>query len=764
MPYGQEGRQAVVYQLVAEGGERKALKVFKARYRLPELASLADQIAPFAGLSGLQVCQRTVLVPQRHAALLRQHPDLTYAVLMPWVEGPTWMEVLLEKRELSPEDSLALTRSLAGILATMEQRRLAHCDLSGPNVMLPALLPSPAGGRGVGGEGVALVDLEQLYGPGLVRPELLPGGSPGYAHKIAPQGLWGATADRFAGAVLLAEMLGWCDEKVREAAWGENYFDPQEMQRESERYQTLVTVLQERWGGEVVGLFERAWRSETLADCPTFGEWLVRLPESVPELPVPPPVSPVAPDAMRVLIELARQFEEQGKLDSALETYRQAQVLVPAGSGMAEELALIMRDLKARQEAAGADLACLFEEGIAAYKRGEWTRAKELFAEVVRRQPDYARDGQQAAALLATTEKQLTSLRRRMTGWIWGLGLIAVLLLGLGIGTGVELVRSGQQGHGLLATDTTAPLTPITAGNADQVKPLRTLKVNLVNSVTFDSEGKVLASGSSDGAVCLWRVADDALLRTLEGPTGQVESVAFSPDGETLASGAYDSAVRLWRVSDGVLLRTLKGHTGVVSVVAFSPDGETLASGSYDNTVRLWRVSDGKLLHALEGPRIVGYSVAFSPDGTIVASPGGVMDSRGSVQLWRVSDGSPLLRTREHGGWVTSVAFSPDGAMLASGSYDNTVRLWRASDGELLRTLEGHTGYVHSVAFSPDGSILASASGDHTVRLWRVADGTLLRTLEGHTSRVRSVAFSPDGTMLASAGSYDNTVCLWGVR
>jgi len=123
------------------------------------------------------------------------------------------------------------------------------------------------------------VDVEQLYSSDLKRPELLPGGSPGYAHRTAPEGLWSPNADRFAGAVLIAEMLGWCDERVREAAWGENYFDPQEMQRESERYQTLMTVLRERWGGGVSGLFERAWRSETLADCATFGEWLVVLPE-----------------------------------------------------------------------------------------------------------------------------------------------------------------------------------------------------------------------------------------------------------------------------------------------------------------------------------------------------------------------------------------------------------------------------------------------------------------------------------------------------
>ena len=69
-----------------------------------------------------------------------------------------------------------------------------------------------------------------------------------------------------------------------------------------------------------------------------------------------------------------------------------------------------------------------------------------------------------------------------------------------------------------------------------------------------------------------------------------VYSVAFSPDGQILASGSYDNTVRLWRVSDGTLLRILVGHTNLVLSVAFSPDGQTLASGSWDRTVRLWKL------------------------------------------------------------------------------------------------------------------------------------------------------------------------------
>src|SRR5215210_3138504 len=141
MPYGQEGRAAIVYQIKSRSGDQ-ALKVFKPRYRLPWLVGLTEQLTEFADLPGLQVCNRSVITALRQTDLVRRHPDLSYAVMMPWIEGPTWMEVLLEGREMTPEESLTLGHAFANILARMEERRTAHCDLSGPNVLLPALATS----------------------------------------------------------------------------------------------------------------------------------------------------------------------------------------------------------------------------------------------------------------------------------------------------------------------------------------------------------------------------------------------------------------------------------------------------------------------------------------------------------------------------------------------------------------------------------------------------------------------------------------------
>ncbi|MCH7761137.1 protein kinase [candidate division TA06 bacterium] len=174
-----------------------------------------------------------------------------------------------------------------------------------------------------------------------------------------------------------------------------------------------------------------------------------------------------------------------------------------------------------------------------------------------------------------------------------------------------------------------------------------------------------------------WRSQEE---KVFKGHSDVVRSVAFSPDGSLLASGSDDKTIRIWRVEDGTLLQTLKGHTMWIRSVAFSPDGSLLASGSDDNTVRLWRVEDGKPLRTLKEHQKPVFSVALSPDGSLLAS--GSFDK--TIHLWRVEDGKLHGSLEEHTEDVNSIAFSPDGSFIASGSRDKTVRTWRIVESETL--------------------------------------------------------------------------------
>ncbi|HEV3144844.1 MAG TPA: AAA family ATPase, partial [Gemmataceae bacterium] len=280
-----------------------------------------------------------------------------------------------------------------------------------------------------------------------------------------------------------------------------------------------------------------------------------------------------------------------------------------------------------------------------------------------------------------------------------------------------------------------------------------------ITSVSFSTDGKVVATASWDKTIKLWNVASGEELLTLSGHGGVVSYVLFADDGNTLATASWDKTVYLWRLPGGEPIGSLKGHTGVVTSLAYSPDGSRLASCGWDKTVRLWEVRRQTELKALEGHERMVTSVAYAPNGLLLAS--GSWDK--TVRLWEPSSGKTVAVLKGHSGDITSVAFSRDGKTLASGSLDHSVKLWDMETKKERATLRGHGGEVTSVAFSRDGRFLATASWDRTVKLWNFETGELRATLQGHNGVVTSIAFAPDSRQLASC-SLDHTVKIWDLE
>lgn len=264
-PVFKHSDQSIVYKVKNQKDELFALKVFSLAYRSPQIFHQAKKILNYKNRPGLTACQRTVIKPIEHPELVLRYPELRYAALMPWIPGKTWMEVIRNQEELSNDQIWNTAQSLALCLWKMSDAGIAHCQLTADNLLINIQENAAAS--------VEFVDLEGLYAAELEEPEFLEINQPEYCHPSLIEGIWNPNADRVAGAILLSEILTWNNPQVREALLTER--SPQNGQTgiREDRFRLMVTSLDKHWGGELGSLFEQAWRSEKIEDCPTFDEW-----------------------------------------------------------------------------------------------------------------------------------------------------------------------------------------------------------------------------------------------------------------------------------------------------------------------------------------------------------------------------------------------------------------------------------------------------------------------------------------------------------
>ncbi|MEM7713223.1 MAG: CHAT domain-containing protein [Cyanobacteria bacterium P01_A01_bin.68] len=277
-----------------------------------------------------------------------------------------------------------------------------------------------------------------------------------------------------------------------------------------------------------------------------------------------------------------------------------------------------------------------------------------------------------------------------------------------------------------------------------------------VNSVSFSDDGRLLASGSQDKTIKIWR-RDGELLQTLKGHKDGIFSVIFSPDNQFLIAASFDNTVSLWRYNSTTGLFNNRPFVTISEpeglwAIAFNANNNIIATATENGKVKLWKL-DGKLVKTIPAHNQKIWSLNFSPDGKYFATA----SADNTIKIWD-SEGRFLKTFRSHKDEVLSVNFSPDSKRIISGSKDETVKLWNLT-GKLLHTFTGHKDEVLDVRFSRDGKLIASASADDRVRVWDVALQKQLYQHRGHGSKAIEIKFSPDGKTLAIA-SADKTVKL----
>ena len=275
-----------------------------------------------------------------------------------------------------------------------------------------------------------------------------------------------------------------------------------------------------------------------------------------------------------------------------------------------------------------------------------------------------------------------------------------------------------------------------------------------IASAAFRPDGKLVATGASDGRVKLWNPETGLLLLTIDCQ-GRPIGLAFTSDGQRLVTGQINGVIEVFDASNGRRLWSKDPYKhGGYCGIAVSADSKTVAGGG-DRLCGVFRLDDQQEIRQFKGPQKDRfYALAFNPTDTHLAL---ASDER-CVYLWRLSDGKVERRLDSDEPDVLGVLFHRDDKHLISWVRKGVVRVWNWRTGEVQHRLgEGQASYV---ALSPDGQHVAIGRNDGQVVLFAFGSATRESSFAAHKGPVTALAFDATGEVLLTGGE-DGGLHLW---
>ncbi|MCG9134215.1 sigma-70 family RNA polymerase sigma factor [Candidatus Poribacteria bacterium] len=329
---------------------------------------------------------------------------------------------------------------------------------------------------------------------------------------------------------------------------------------------------------------------------------------------------------------------------------------------------------------------------------------------------------------------------------------------------------------------------------------------NAVKALAFSPDGKIFASGHSDGILRLWDAETGRKLSTLrDHKRGWIDGLAFSPDGKMFASSSADDIIlhrfqkgkpqahltikhrtdhlvfspdrktligfdwrswkgenedlHVWDTETGERLQSIyTKHTDQHEALGISPDGNTILTGSWDGTIHQWETATGTYLSTFTTGHGRGAStLEFSDDGQTLISRLVRYGSEDQLQFWNTTTGVQISAPDLEETLGKQSPNLPNHVITAKIDEDRKyIQVQEVATGREMYRITEHKGDIWTFAFSPDRKILASGSDDATIRLWDAITGNEILTLRTYTNEVFALAFSPDGKILAGGSVYDS--------
>ena len=253
------------------------------------------------------------------------------------------------------------------------------------------------------------------------------------------------------------------------------------------------------------------------------------------------------------------------------------------------------------------------------------------------------------------------------------------------------------------------------------------LHTETVVSLGFSKDSELMASGSKNGQVKVWRLQNGSCLRKYDSAhDGSISSLMFGKDITQVISASKE--IKIWGLKSGKKLKEFAGHDLAVTDMMLTSDGNKLLSCARDGAIKVWDFKSTECILVFKPPSIRPghesdiYQLMPFPYVDKEGNPENFMVCSRSHMIHLMNTNGQTVRAYENdkkGVLFEAAGLSSQGSLMYGLTEKGFICCFETETGMLVREFPIATKNVSSMAHHPLRNIIVISTMDGNVLFYR---------------------------------------------